>query len=217
MHRTWAGTTGKPARVARCFSCSRVTASAVLLAAVALLVALSTLAACAMPGGSTTAGSTTPPAAGSPTTQTAHPTATPTPPATTSTSGPSGTVNVQWQPGSLMTEFNLKGLTASTLTLGFIVPGTCADPGGTATFRSKAAVTDANGSVSGESSTLGVLPSGVRLPKAVDVVQKGQVVLCGDTTGMPSTYPAGSGNNPSGSATITLHPASGPAPKQAHR
>jgi hypothetical protein len=74
----------------------------------------------------------------------------------------------------------------------------------------------ADGSISGQATQLGVLPSGVRLPKAIEVVQKGQIVLCGDTTAIPGTDAVGSGNNPSGSATISLHPTSGAAPRQVH-
>jgi hypothetical protein len=197
-----------------------MSASAVLLAAATLLVALSSLAACDMPGGSTTGSTTTasstPSAFGSPTAQTAHSSATPAPATPPHASGASGSIHLQWQPGSLTTQFNLEGLAANTLTQGFVVPGTCANPGGTATFRSRAAITGANGSLTGLSTTLGILPSGVRLPKAIEVVQQGQIVLCGDTSAASSASAVGSSSNPSGSATITLQPASGPAPKQVH-
>jgi hypothetical protein len=115
-----------------------------------------------------------------------------------------------------LTQYNLRGLAANTTTQGFIVPGTCDNPGGTATFRSQATVTDAYGNASGQSTKLGTLPGGVKLPKAIEVVQKGQIVLCGDTSAIQLPYPIGSGQNPTGSATITLHPVSGPEPKQVH-
>src|SRR5262249_26077754 len=159
-----------------------------LLTAATLMGALCALAACDLPGSSTTTGSTTASptssASGSPT---VHPTATTAPVIPPPASGANGTVRLQWLPGILLTEFNLKGLAANTMTQGFVVPGTCANPGGTATFRSKAATTGANGSLAGVTTTLGILPSGVRLPKAIQVVQKGQIVLCGDTATIPGT------------------------------
>jgi hypothetical protein len=108
-------------------------------------------------------------------------------------------------------------LAPNTSTQGFIVPGTCASPGGTATFRSQATITDASGNASGQSTKLGTLPGGVKLPKAIEVVQNGRVVLCGDTSAIQLPYPVGSGQNPTGSTTITLHPVSAPAPNQVHK
>jgi hypothetical protein len=95
---------------------------------------------------------------------------------------PGGTVTVQWGNSTLNAQVNLTGLAANTSTQGFVVPGTCANPGGIATFRTKAVTSDANGNVPGSGTRVGMLCSGIRLPKAVEVVQNGQIVLCGDTT-----------------------------------
>jgi hypothetical protein len=151
------------------------------------------------------------------TSPTPGPTATPTPPPTSPPpSGAGGTINLQWQPDALLVQYNLHGLAANTTTQGFIVPGTCGNPGGTATFRTQATITDESGNASGQSTHLASLPSGVQLPKSIEVVQNRQTVLCGDTEAESSPYPIGSGLDPSGSLTITLHPVSEPAPKQVH-
>jgi hypothetical protein len=122
---------------------------------------------------------------------------------------------VQWGNSTLNAQVNLTGLAANTSTQGFVVPGTCANPGGIATFRTKAVTSDGNGNVSGSGTKVGMQRSGIRLPKAFEVVQNGQIVLCGDTNQNPSTANT-SGLAASGSVNITMNPASGPGPSQAH-
>jgi hypothetical protein len=182
-----------------------LTASAVLLVAVTLLVVLSTPTAHAMTLSTSTARAHTAIA------QLSSRGLVPAQPLT-----PAGSITLQWGNSTLSAQVNVTGLAANTLTQGFIVPGTCANPGGTATFRTRAVTSDANGNVSGSGTKTGMQRSGIRLPKAFEVVQNGQIVLCADTMQNPTTEST-TGLAVSGSETLTLNPASGPAPKQVHR
>jgi hypothetical protein len=122
-----------------------------------------------------------------------------------------GTLTIAWANGSLNAAVSLNGLAANTVTIGYIVPGTCASPGGSATFRTHTMSTDANGNLSAARSNMGTNPNGIILPKAFQVVQNRQIVLCSDTTQDP-TYRYTNGRVKSASMTLTFSPASGTAP-----
>jgi hypothetical protein len=124
-----------------------------------------------------------------------------------------GTAALRWGQGVLHVSLTATGLTPDTSTQAFLVPGTCSHPGSMATFATPAIGTDANGTIAEARTKIGAQLSGIRLPKAVEVVQSGQIVLCGDTTEDASSKDM-SGLVRSAAISVTLTPASGPAPGQ---
>jgi len=124
-----------------------------------------------------------------------------------------GVVSLRWGGGILGLSLTARGLAPDTFTQGFLVPGTCSDPGGVAAFRTQAERTDAHGAITDARTKIGAQASGIRLPKAFEVVQNGRVVLCGDTAEDAGDARV-AGLVRSASITVTLTTASGPAPGQ---